>query len=273
MLQEIRIGFLGGGNMAAAMIAGLLQAGVTGGQLCVSEPVAERRQWLQEKFAISVVADNLSLMRLQPQVVILAVKPGKVGAVLQEIFAYWQKEQLLLSIAAGIELATLQQGVPEGQGVVRVMPNTPALIGEGIAALYAPAWLGQRERQWAHAIMAVTGEVVEIEDEGWMDGVTALSGSGPAYVYLIAEALSDGGVACGLPRAVADRLAIRTLIGSARLLDASGSHPGVLKNQVTSPGGTTIAALTRLETAGVRGALIEAVQAAWQRSRALRGHS
>jgi pyrroline-5-carboxylate reductase len=273
MLQEMKIGFLGGGNMAAALIEGLLKAGVSSDKLMVSEPDAARRQWLQERFKLQVMEENGNLMRTVPQVVILAVKPGKVSGVLWELRPFWQEGQLLLSIAAGIDLASLQRALPEGQAVVRVMPNTPALIGEGISALYAPTSLTAKERQWAKEIMAVSGEVVEIDDESLMDGVTALSGSGPAYVYLIAEALSDGGVACGLPRPLADRLAIRTLIGSARLLDVSGKHPGELKNQVTSPGGTTIAGVARLEAAGVRGALIEAVQAAWQRSRALSGHS
>ncbi|MBF0184130.1 MAG: pyrroline-5-carboxylate reductase [Magnetococcales bacterium] len=272
-LQEIKIGFIGGGNMAAAMIQGLLKAGVAARQIVVSEPDDGRQQWLQTQYGVGVSGSNSVVVQSGAEVVILAVKPGKVSSVLQALQADWQTGQLLISIAAGVALAQLQALLPAGQPVVRVMPNTPALIGEGIAALYAAPSLSVAQRQTARALLEVSGEVVEIEDEGWMDGVTALSGSGPAYVYLIAEALSDGGVACGLPRPLADRLAIRTLIGSARLLDASGSHPGVLKNQVTSPGGTTIAGLIRLETAGVRGALIEAVQAAWQRSRTLSGKS
>ncbi len=161
--------------------------------------------------------------------------------------------------------------LPVNHPLVRSMPNTPALIGAGVTAFCASSAVGDDHRQMAKALLEAVGEAYEVADEALLDGVTALSGSGPAYVYLIAEALSDGGVNCGLPRDLADRLAIQTLIGSARLMAESGQHPGVLKYQVTSPGGTTIAALSELEKAGVRSGLIEAVRAAWTRSKELSG--
>ena len=270
MLHETTITFIGGGNMAAAMIQGLLTAGSPPTHLRVSEPSQTRRDLLAERYAITVVADNKIALQ-GAHVVIIAVKPGLVDSVLKEIASALHSDLLVLSIAAGVSLATLQKLLPLGQPLVRVMPNTPALIGAGISALLPLPTLSEHNRRLAHQIMAVAGDVVELTDESMMDAVTALSGSGPAYLFLIAEALSDGGVACGLPRAMADQLTIKTLIGAARLIDESGSHPAVLKNQVTSPGGTTLAGLQVLELAGVRGTLMTAVRAAWNRSRELSG--
>ncbi|MBF0401791.1 MAG: pyrroline-5-carboxylate reductase [Magnetococcales bacterium] len=270
MLQNKTIAFIGGGNMAVAMIQGLLAAGCAPTRIRVAEPDAGQRQRLTERFPIVVLAEN-ALALAGADAVVIAVKPGKVDGVLRLLAPVLGPEMLILSIAAGISLAQLQQALPAGQPLVRVMPNTPALIGAGISALLPIPTLSQEKRHLAQEIMAVAGDVVEIEEESWMDAITALSGSGPAYLFLIAEALSDGGVACGLPRGLADRLAVKTLIGSARLIDETGQHPAVLKNQVTSPGGTTIAGLEQLESAGVRAALMAAVRAAWSRSRALSG--
>ncbi|MEO5362820.1 MAG: pyrroline-5-carboxylate reductase [Magnetococcus sp. DMHC-8] len=273
MLHDTTIAFIGGGNMAAAMLQGLLTAGCAPTRLRVSEPDPQRRDALTHRFPVAIMAENQAVVP-GADVVVLAVKPGKVAEVLRTIAPLLMPDVLVLSIAAGISLAQLQGMLPPGQSVIRVMPNTPALIGAGIAALLPMPALSMQKRQLAQQIMAVTGDVVEVEDESWMDGITALSGSGPAYLFLVAEALSDGGVACGLPRPLADRLAVKTLIGSARLIDETGLHPAVLKNQVTSPGGTTIAGLAQLESAGVRGALMAAVRAAWERSRALSaGHA
>ena len=268
MLHDTTIAFIGGGNMAAAMIQGLLTAGCTPASIRVAEPDPNRRETLTHRYPVAIMAENQAVVP-GAHALVIAVKPGKVDGVLQELAPLLGPEMLVLSIAAGVSLAQLQRALPVDQPLVRVMPNTPALIGAGIAALLPRPHLSLAQRQLAQQIMAVTGDVVEVEEESWMDGITALSGSGPAYLFLIAEALSDGGVACGLPRALADRLAVKTLIGSARLIDETGQHPAVLKNQVTSPGGTTIAGLVALETAGVRGALVAAVQAAWHRSQAL----
>ena len=269
MLHETTIAFLGGGNMAAAMIQGLLRAGSSPTRIHVSDPDKKRRDTLTQHHNVTVTDENNTAV-VDAGAVVIAVKPGKVNTVLEEVAPVLKPDTLILSIAAGITLAQLQSRLPANQPLVRVMPNTPALIGKGISALCPVATLSAEKHHLAKQIMSVTGDVVEVADEVMMDGVTALSGSGPAYLFLIAEALSDGGVACGLPRALADQLTIKTLIGAACLMDKSGTHPAVLKNQVTSPGGTTIAGLEVLETAGIRGTLMAAVHAAWSRSQELR---
>ncbi|WP_420906402.1 pyrroline-5-carboxylate reductase [Candidatus Magnetaquiglobus chichijimensis] len=262
------IAFLGGGAMAGALIQGLIRAGVNPERIRVAEPVEGQRRALTERYGVLVFAANGEAVR-GADVVVVAVKPGVVAGVLDEVSGSLASGTLVISIAAGVTLATLAAHLPAEQPLARVMPNTPGLVGAGISVLLAAPGCSVAQRILARRIMEAMGLVEEIEQESLMDGITALSGSGPAYVYLIAEALSDGGVASGLPRPLADRLAIRTLLGSARLLEESGLHPGVLKNQVTSPGGTTIAGLEVLERSGVRGALMGAVQAACQRSREL----
>ncbi|MBF0178251.1 MAG: pyrroline-5-carboxylate reductase [Magnetococcales bacterium] len=254
--------------MASALISGLCQASFPPERIQVAEPDTSRRTTLQERFGVTVQSDNKAVVA-NAHVVVVAVKPGVVPEVLREIRATLPPQVLLLSIAAGISLARLSEALSPGQPIVRAMPNTPALIGAGITVLCPGDRVAPSMVAMAQDIMRAAGDVEVIRDEKLMDAVTALSGSGPAYLYLVAEALSDGGVACGLPRELADRLAQRTLLGSSRLLVESGQHPAVLKNQVTSPGGTTIAALRRLEASGVRSALMEAVVAAWQRSREL----
>lgn len=271
MLKKATIAFVGGGNMATAMIQGLLKAGISSDRIRVSEPNKQSRNQLEKQFNVTTVAENSSVI-VGANVVVIAVKPGVVTRVLKEIEKELDKTTLVISIAAGISLSQIVELLPKGQPIVRVMPNTPALIGAGISVLICMPNISQEKRILARQLMSVAGDVVEISDESMMDGVTALSGSGPAYVYLIAEALSDGGVACGLPRPLADKLAVKTLIGSARLIDETGTHPAVLKSQVTSPGGTTIAGLKELESNGVRGSLIKAVEAAWKRSKELSGN-
>ncbi|MBF0260969.1 MAG: pyrroline-5-carboxylate reductase [Magnetococcales bacterium] len=262
------IAFLGGGAMAGALIQGLIRASVPLERIRVAEPVEGQRLALTERYGVPVFSANREAVR-GADVVVVAVKPGVVAGVLDEVADALGSGVLVISIAAGVTLATLAAHLPAGQPLARVMPNTPGLVGAGISALLAAPGCSAEQRLLARRIMEAVGLVEEIDQESLMDGITALSGSGPAYVYLIAEALSDGGVASGLPRPLADRLAIRTLLGSAKLLEESGLHPGVLKNQVTSPGGTTIAGLEVLERSGVRGALMGAVQAACQRSREL----
>lgn len=268
MLDEISIAFMGGGNMAAAMIQGLLTSGFSPKRLRVSDPVNMQCDALKARYAVTAVQEN-RVAAAGADVVVLAVKPDKVEAVLKEIAPVLTPDCLLLSIAAGVTLARLQRQLSPDQPLVRVMPNMPALVGAGISALLPVPTLSEENRRLAMAVMSVVGDAVEVSDESMMDGVTALSGSGPAYLFLIAEALSDGGVACGLPRPLADRLTVKTLMGAARLIDETGTHPALLKQQVTSPGGTTLAGLAPLEKAGVRGTLMEAVRAAWHRSREL----
>ena len=271
MLDETTMAFLGGGNMATAMIRGLLEAGIAPARIRVSDPDEERRKTLKELFGATVFSDN-KIAAAKAGVVVLAVKPGVVENVLSEIAPELAPGVLVISIAAGVPLERLWKQLPPKQPLVRVMPNTPALIGAGISAMLPVVGISPEKRALARQVMAAVGDVVEVTDESLMDGVTALSGSGPAFVFLIAEAFSDGGVACGLPRRLADQLAVKTLIGSARLIKEDGRHPGILKNQVTSPAGTTIAGLIQLERAGVRGALIDAVMAACRRSREMSEH-
>ncbi|MEO5371324.1 MAG: pyrroline-5-carboxylate reductase [Magnetococcus sp. DMHC-1] len=268
MTLTMNVAFLGGGNMATALISGLVQAGISPGQIRVAEPDPLRRNTLQERFKVTVQADNSAVLP-GADVVVVAVKPGVVTKVLQEIQAGLLPQTLILSIAAGVSLARLAENLPKDQPVIRAMPNTPALIGAGMTVLCPGCGVQENQVETARRIMLAAGKVAVIQDEKLMDAVTALSGSGPAYLYLVAEALSDGGVACGLPRDLADQLTVQTLLGTSQLLASSGQHPAILKNQVTSPGGTTIAALRRLEAGGVRSALMEAVVAAWQRAREL----
>ncbi|MBF0624313.1 MAG: pyrroline-5-carboxylate reductase [Magnetococcales bacterium] len=269
MTTQATIAFLGGGNMATALAGGLLKQGIDPARICVAEPLPQRRKALETLLAgVTVISDN-GLATANAHLVVVAVKPGVVDKVLGEVASRLAPQAVVLSIAAGVSLERLAARLPPGQALIRAMPNTPALIGAGITVLCPRPDVAEPQLELACSVMKAAGEVAVIRDEGLMDGVTALSGSGPAYVYLMAEALSDGGVACGLPRELADRLAVQTLIGAGRLLAESGQHPGVLKNQVTSPGGTTIAGLGALERAGVRGGLMEAVRAAWIRSREL----
>ncbi|MBF0154201.1 MAG: pyrroline-5-carboxylate reductase [Magnetococcales bacterium] len=268
MTLAVTVAFLGGGNMATALISGLCQAALSPERIRVAEPDLQRRTTLQERFNVTVQADNRAVLS-GADVVVVAVKPGVVAGVLQEVRSALAPHALILSIAAGISLSRLSADLPPGQPVIRAMPNTPALIGAGMTVLCSGIGVDPPLLTMAQEIMRAAGNVTVVQDEKLMDAVTALSGSGPAYLYLVAEALSDGGVACGLPRDLADLLAQQTLLGSSRLLAESGQHPAILKSQVTSPGGTTIAALRRLEEHAVRSAFMEAVVAAWQRSREL----
>jgi pyrroline-5-carboxylate reductase len=262
-----RLAFLGGGNMAEALLRGLLDTELyTGDQITVSDVSAERLALLSERYGVVTTTKNVEAAK-GAGILVVSVKPGLVRTVLEEIASHTPKK-LLLSIAAGVPLAKLQQWAPKGHWV-RVMPNTPALVGAGMSALYAAAEVTAEERAAALAIFAAVGRAVELTGEHLFDAVTALSGSGPAYVFLFLEALADGAVKMGLPRELARELAAQTVFGSARMALESGLHSGALKDQVTSPGGTTIAAVAVLEAAGFRGAVIQAVEAAAKRSREL----
>lgn len=201
-------------------------------------------------------------------IVFLAVKPQYVRAALAELTGVLNPNQLVVSIAAGITISTLEENLPAGQRVMRVMPNTPCLIGKGACGVSSGTHATQADSKTVCQLLETIG-LVERVPESLLDAVTGLSGSGPAYVFQMIEALSDGGVLVGLPRATATRLAAQTLAGAAEMLLQSGEHPGVLKDAVTSPGGTTIAGLQALEQAGLRAALIDAVQAATSRSKEL----
>lgn len=270
-LAELRVGFVGGGAMAEALVAGLAAAGVAASRMRASDPVAARRDQLAKRFGIAVTASNADVVAAS-DLVVLAVKPALVAAVLDEIAAAnpaAAARPLWLSIAAGVPLSRLSAALPAGARVVRAMPNTPALVRSGATALAAGDSCSAEDRALARALCETVGSVWEAPSEALLDAVTGLSGSGPAYVFVFLEALSDAGVRVGLPREAASMLAIQTVLGSARLALETGRHPAQLKDQVTSPGGTTIAGLERLEAGGLRAAVYEAVAAATARSRQL----
>jgi pyrroline-5-carboxylate reductase len=206
------------------------------------------------------------------EVLVLAVKPQHMGGVLDEMRELLEDRHLIVSIAAGVTLATMSLALVNQRRLVRVMPNTPALVGAGASAFALGGTATAEDAMLVEQMLSTVGVAVQVP-ENLLDAVTGLSGSGPAYVYQIIEALSDGGVRVGLPRAIATQLAAQTVLGAARMVLETGEHPGALKDAVTSPGGTTIAGLHALEAGGVRGHLINAVVAATQRSRELGGPS
>lgn len=278
VLVSIKLGVIGGGVMGEAILSRLIAQQVyRPEEIRVSEPQRHRQEVLAHKYGVKVTADNRATAG-ESQVLLLAIKPQVFEAVatdlaLREGDIHQGTEELpiVISILAGVSLSQLES-VFDRQPVIRAMPNTPATVGAGITAIAPGKAVTPTQMEQARAIFASVGEVVEVP-EPLMDAVTGLSGSGPAYVALMIEALTDGGVAAGLPRAIASKLALSTVWGTAQLLQETQLHPAQLKDQVTSPGGTTIAGITQLERAGFRSALIEAVQAAYQRSQQLGQHS
>ena len=267
-LSDRRIAFVGAGNMAEALIKGLLGANVAQASALVgSAPRDKRRTYLTDTYGIETTGDNAVCVE-QADVVVLAVKPQILERVLNEIADAIPQEALVISVAAGVPMQVIEQHLGADAKVCRVMPNTPALVGFGATAIAAGEHVDEDDRARARAIFAAVGSVTEV-DETLLDAVTGLSGSGPAYVFMIIEALADAGVKVGLPRYQAQELAAQTVLGSAKLLIETGEHPGVLKDRVTSPGGTAIAGLHTLEEGGLRTTLINAVVAATQRSKEL----
>lgn len=268
-LEGSRIGFIGGGAMGEALVAGVLAAGVPASQILVADPDPARRKLVRESHGVGTVADGTELLEAC-DLIVLAVKPGLVAPVLSGVAASDAAARpLWISIAAGISLAAMEDALPAGARIVRGMPNTPALVGAGAAAFVANAQCGDDDRATAHALFESVGVVWEAPNESLIDAVTGLSGSGPAYVFVLLDALADAGVRMGLPRDAASLLANQTVLGAAQLARDTGRHPGELKDQVSSPGGTTIAGLERLEAGGFRAAVHAAVEAATQRSKEL----
>ncbi len=272
--MSIKLGIVGGGVMGEALLSRMLaQQLYRPDNVLVSEPQAHRRDVLVQKYAVKVTSDNRAVAAAS-DVLLLAIKPQVFEAVAKELaqgdgYASPAREQLpvVVSILAGVSLSQLEAAFG-CQPVIRAMPNTPATVGAGITAIAPGKTVAPSHIEQATAIFQAVGEVVEVP-EHLMDAVTGLSGSGPAYVAIMIEALADGGVAAGLPRAIASKLALSTVLGTAQLLQETQMHPAQLKDQVTSPGGTTIAGMRELERAGFRSALIEAVQAAKERSQQL----
>ncbi len=259
-----RWGFIGAGQMARAMIQGMIRVGQAPESIAASDPLGSIRAALATETGVTTFETNLEVVA-NADVVVLAVKPQMMADVLVELRPALEPRHLVVSIAAGITLATLAQGLGEDRRIIRVMPNTPALVGEG-ASGYC---LGRKVVEGDEGVVLACLESVGIAyrvPESLLDAVTGLSGSGPAFVYVMIEALADGGVRVGLPREMALTLAAQTVLGAARMVLDTRVHPGELKDQVASPGGTTIAGLQVLERGGVRSALIDAVEAAYRRS-------
>lgn len=269
MLKDKTIGFIGGGNMAEALIKGLLAGGTPATGLIVAEPYAERRTFLAEHYGVSCVEDNGAAVT-GSDVIILAIKPQVADKVLRGIGTVETAGKLFISIMAGVKIATIEAAFPGEVRVVRVMPNTPALVLEASSAIAPGAYATAGDISLARRIFELVGKAWQVEEK-LMDAVTGLSGSGPAYVLTFIEALSDAGVKNGLPRDIATGLAAQTVFGTAKLLLQTHEHPATLRDMVTSPGGTTIAGLHALEREGFRGTIMNAVDAATARSRELGG--
>ncbi len=262
------VGFIGSGNMGEALIKGLLAVGLVPPESIYATDVRlERLKQLDRQYGIRVLADNRDLVR-EADVMILAVKPQIIDAVLKEIAGALTARKLVISIAAGVPTRRIREHLPKGARLVRVMPNTPALVLEGATAIAKADGLQPGDLETVQEIFGAVGKVVVVDEE-LMDAVTALSGSGPAYVALVVESLADGGVNMGLDRATAMTLAVQTVLGAAKLLLETGTHPGQLKDMVSSPGGTSIAGIAALEEGGVRRTFIRAVERATERSREL----
>ncbi len=268
MATQLKIGFLGAGKMAGALASGFVNARlVKANQLVAADPFdAARKQFGAETGAKTVTA-NIEAAKAA-NVLILATKPDQVAAALAEISGAFTQKHLLISIAAGVTLAKLEAALPAGARVIRVMPNTPALVGAGASGFALGKNATAADGELARKLLSAVGLALPVK-ENLLDAVTGLSGSGPAYVYQFIEALSDGGVAAGLPRDVATKLAAQTVLGGAKMVLETGQHPGTLKDQVTSPGGTTIEGIHELEKGKLRATVMSAVRAATEKSKKL----
>ena len=266
MAEQVQTAILGAGVMGETLLSGLVRAGRRVDRLLVGEKRAERARELEERYGVAVVS-NVEAAR-RADTVVLVVKPQDMGDVLDEIAPELRAGQLLVSLAAGITTSFIEARVPDGVAVVRVMPNTPALVDEGMAAISPGSHCDDAHLAEVESLMASTGKVLRIPEKQ-MDAVTAISGSGPAYIFFVVESMIEAGVHLGLPRATATELVVQTLVGSAAMLRETGTHPVVLREQVTSPSGTTASALRELEIHRVRAAFLAAMEAARNRSREL----
>jgi pyrroline-5-carboxylate reductase len=261
----MKLAFIGGGAMAEAIIKGVLSASIAKPEdISVGEVVEERCRYLTNQYRILATPSNAKAVR-NADLVILAVKPQSLQDVAPDLKAALKPEQTLLSILAGTRMATLTKSLGH-DGVVRVMPNTPAQIGAGMSVWMTCKGVDEKVAEEAQAILKTLGEEIRVHDEKYIDMATALSASGPAFIFLFIESLIDSGVLIGLPRPMARTLALQTVLGSTRLVKESGKHPADLKDMVTSPGGTTVEGLLALEDAGFKAAVLNAIQAAYQKS-------
>jgi pyrroline-5-carboxylate reductase len=263
------VGFVGGGNMATALIKGFLEAGLyRPGQVCVSDVDAPKLAALRRRYKVATTTDNAALVR-DAKVIIIAVKPQIIDVALASIRPSVTPQKLFISIAAGVTTRRLEAGLGSGARLLRVMPNTPALLGKGMSVLVRSRHATADDEHLGLRLLRAVGDAVAVQDERLLDAVTGLSGSGPAYVYRFAEGLIAGGVAAGMTAALAKRLALQTLTGAAAMLQETGDSPEALRAAVTSPGGTTLAGLGELERRGFRDAVVAAVITATRRSEEL----
>jgi pyrroline-5-carboxylate reductase len=263
----MKISFIGGGVMGESIIKGVLAKGIAKpGDIVVSDVVQARREFLNQEYKIKTMADNIKAVA-GADIVVIAVKPQDLLKVLGELKGLSPK-QLVLSIVAGATLDTLRQGLAHDY-IIRTMPNMPAQVGEGMTVWTATPAVSEQQKQMTGSILSALGEELHVNNEQYIDMATAVSGSGPAYVFLVIEALTDAGVHIGLPRDMAEKMVIQTVLGSARSVKISGKHPAELKNNVTSPGGTTTEGLLQLEAGGLRSLLLRAVIAAYDKSKSL----
>ncbi len=265
MIANLRFAFIGGGNMAEALLKGLLIGlQVAPDHITATDVVPERLTYLETTYKIGTSMDNAQAVR-DHDVMILAVKPQTIPEVTRVMAPAMTRDKLVISIAAGITLQTLEQGLGADMRMVRVMPNTPALVLAGAAGIAPGPAATPQDTEVVECIFNAVGRAVVV-NEGLMDAVTGLSGSGPAYVFAFIEALSDGGVMMGLTRPMATQLAAQTVLGAAQLVLETGKHPGELKDMVTSPAGTTIMGMQALESGGLRGLMMDVVRRATERS-------
>jgi len=268
LLQQTKLAFIGSGNMGEAMIkGGLNRELVTPEYIIASDPRQERVQELAKRYGIHVTTDNVQAVETA-EVIVLSVKPQVLSVVLKEIRDAVDADNLILSIVAGARIRTIAQGL-DHQAIVRSMPNTPAQIGEGITVWTDTAAVTEKQHAQARGLLSALGEEVYVEDEGYLDMATALSGTGPAYVFLFMEALIDAGVHLGFSRYLSERLVLQTMRGAVNFARRSNLHPAQLRNMVTSPGGTSAEALYQLEKGGLRTVVSRAIWAAYQKSKYL----
>jgi pyrroline-5-carboxylate reductase len=260
------VAILGAGVMGETVVSGLLRAGRSPSELLMSERRPSRATELRERYGVEVVSNFDAAAKADT--LMLVVKPQDMPDLLDEIASVVRPGQLVVSLAAGITTASIESRLPDGVPVVRVMPNTPALVDEGMAAISRGAHCDEEHLAEAESLLSATGKVLRVPEKQ-QDAVTAISGSGPAYLFFVVEAMIEAGVHLGLPRSTATELVIQTMVGSAKLLRETGEHPTVLRERVTSPGGTTAAAVRKLEDHKVRAAFMTALESARDRSRAL----
>lgn len=262
-----RIAFIGGGNMAASLIGGLRAQGIPATSLCASDPGADKRAELEAAHGIETFGDNGQAVA-NADVVVLAIKPQVMQTVCRDLAGHLRSNQLIVSIAAGINCASLQHwlGGQTPRSIVRCMPNTPSLLRQGVSGLYANAQVSEQQKQQAEQLLSAVGVALWLEEEGLIDAVTAVSGSGPAYFFLMIEAMTAAGEQLGLPRETAAQLTLQTALGAARMACENDIEAAELRRRVTSPNGTTEAAIKAFQAGGFESLVQQAINAAAQRS-------